>query len=350
MTETISIGLLLPQRGPIGMWGLSCENCASLAISELNSAGGILGKEISYELIDASGPPKAVAERVQHQVRANGVNALIGMHTSDIRVEVAKQIRSSVPYVYTPLYEGGEADKTIFLVGQTPEQQTKPMVAWMAAHLGARRWYLIGNNYNYPYVSNQRAKEFINDEKGVIVGERYISAEQENFSEILSEIASSKPDVVFINLIGCSNVRFNRAFGKSGLSENIIRYCAVLEENTILGIGAENTDGIFSSTAYKRPSADTNAFALEKLYTHYFGDTAPLLNQFASSCYEGIFLLSALAEQAKSIDVEPIARLDQHRVTLHGPRGELALRDNHLISSTSVVKLSGLNIECLEYV
>ncbi|MEM1018992.1 MAG: substrate-binding domain-containing protein [Pseudomonadota bacterium] len=348
MGETLSIGLLLPQRGPIGMWRLSCENCVNLAIAELNAAGGVLGRELSYQLIDASGPAYQVADSVSREIEHSRIDALVGMHTSDIRVAIAKHIKPDVPYIYTPLYEGGETDKSIFMVGQTPEHQTKPMISWLASQLGAKRWFLIGNDYNYPYVSNQCAKEFIKKDNGHVVGERYVSADADDFSDILSEIASKEPDAVFVNLIGCSNVRFNRQFGQSELPRRIIRFCAVLEENTVLGIGAENTDGIFTSTSYMRNTADNNANVLERLYTQYFGPTAPMLNQFAASCYEGIHLLSTLAQQANSISIKALAGLNQDTVALHGPRGELELRDNHLIAKTHAVHLRGIDMEYIK--
>ncbi|MEM6681238.1 MAG: substrate-binding domain-containing protein [Pseudomonadota bacterium] len=345
MKDSLSVGLLLPQSGPIGMWSLSCESCVSLAMAELNAAGGVLGRPLTYHLIDASGPAEQVACNVRQQIDQQRVDALVGMHTSDIRVAIAKSVNAHVPYIYTPLYEGGEQDKSIFMVGQTPEHQTKPMISWLATQLGAKRWFLIGNDYNYPYVSNQCAKAFIDEEKGQVVGERYISADEDDFSEILTEIATLKPDALFVNLIGCSNVRFNRAFGQSDLSLHIIRFCAVLEENTVLGIGAENTEGIFSATSYVRNASNASAMVLEKLYSHYFGPSAPVLNQFAASCYEGIHLLSLLAEQANSVSTSAFAGLNQDRLALHGPRGELKLRNNHLISTTHAVRLSGLDME-----
>lgn len=346
--DKIRIGLLLPQDGPIGMWNLSSENCAQLAIAELNSAGGILGREITYDVIDASGPPDLVAERTEKLVHSKNVEAIVGMHTSDVRVAVTGRIRSAIPYIYTPMYEGGETTPGVFLIGQTPIEQTSPMIFWMAKNLGVKSWYLIGNDYNYAYISSQLTQQCISECGGRVLGEMFVGFEQNNFSKHIEKIERLKPDAVFVNLVGCSSVRFNRAFGGAGLHERTFRYCAALEENTLMSIGARNSKRMYTSTGYYDGLSTNSAECFSKLYGSYFGSTSPVLNQFAVSCYEGLMLLSAMAERGGRVDVEAFEAMDRAGMALHGPRGELALVGNHIKSKTHIVETNGVRLQSVK--
>ena len=342
--DKVRIGLLLPQDGPIGMWNLSSENCAQMAIAELNSAGGILGREICYDVIDASGSPDLVATKTVSLIQSKNIEAIVGMHTSDIRVAVTNRLKSKIPYIYTPMYEGGETAPGVYLIGQTPIEQVTPMIIWMKQNLGVKSWYLIGNDYNYSHISNQAAKKCIGDCDGFVVKERYIPFEHENFSTHIQEIRELKPDAVYVNLIGCSSVKFNRAFGKAGLHHKTFRYCTALEENTILSIGAGYSKRMYTSTGYFENLLTDSASSFSKLYKSYFGETSPVLNQFAVSCYEGLMLLSAMAEGSGSMDVKGFEALDRKNLALYGPRGELSLRGNHVRSPSYIVETNGLEL------
>ena len=54
-----------------------------------------------------------------------------------------------------PVYEGGERAPGVFMVGETPPRQLKPAIHWLAEQRGARRWYLVGNDYVWPHVSHR---------------------------------------------------------------------------------------------------------------------------------------------------------------------------------------------------
>ena len=345
--DSLKIGLLLPQQGPIGMWSLSCENCAQMAIAEINSAGGVLGRPVTYDLIDASGEPRAVAKATTDLINNRGVEAIIGMHTSDIRVAVADAIRSEVPFIFTPMYEGGESSRGVYMVGQTPEAQTAPTIRWMMSHLGVSKWYMIGNQYNYPYVSNQIARGIIEGSGGQVVQEVYVPFGQRRFDHELDQIRQLQPEAIFVNLVGDSCVAFNRAFGRSKMSEDIARFCAVMEENTLLGIGARNTVGIYSSAGYFQCLETGDVKNFSKLYDHNFGKKSPLLNQFAVSCYEGMTLLSALAEASGTLEVDQLAEV-RDEISIYGPRGQLPVKRNHVQSPTHIVQANGISMEHLD--
>ena len=50
---------------------------------------------------------------------------------------------------------------------------------------------------------------------------------------------------MLITLVGADNVNFNRTFAGFGLDKDIARLSLLLEENTLLGIGAESSNNLY---------------------------------------------------------------------------------------------------------
>ena len=79
-------------------------------------------------------------------------------HISPVRQAVAKVTANRVPYVYGPLYEGGERTPGLFLTGETPSRQLLPAMDWMNTEFGVDRWVVIGNDYVWPRETGTAAR------------------------------------------------------------------------------------------------------------------------------------------------------------------------------------------------
>lgn len=150
-TEVLQIALVIPLQGPAGIFGPSCEACAQLAVDEINSGTGVLGRELHLIPVDGGAAPHQVANELDALISAGAVDAVTGWHISAVREVVAPCITGRAPYVYTALYEGGERTPGVFLTGETPECQLLPTMRWMAMELGVRQWCIIGDNYVWPW-------------------------------------------------------------------------------------------------------------------------------------------------------------------------------------------------------
>jgi ABC-type branched-subunit amino acid transport system substrate-binding protein len=341
--DTLRIGLLLPYQGPIGLWGLSSEKCAQLAAAELNTYKGILGKEIELVPIDASGNPIEVANRTMSLIEEYDLGALVGMHTSDIRVELVNRLNGTIPFIYTPMYEGGENHLGVFMTGETPSNLLSSMFSWLFQNFEANSWYMIGNDYCWPRKTNELAKNILRDNGKVIQGETYLPFDYVNFDNELDQIEKMKPDVVFVTLLGQCSLQFNRQFGERGLDQNTLRYCCAIEENMLYGIGEKNTRNLFSTMGYHQHLKTESAKNFSRFYDATFGEEAPAVNQFASSCYDGIMLLSHLGERAGSLACPELEIAASENIRFMSSRGESSLQDRHVISKLHIVEAQGVD-------
>ena len=113
--STFRIALLIPMCGSAGIWAPSCISSAQLAVAELNEASGILGRQVELIMIDSAlEAPTPVEEVINSLIEIRAIDAIVGMHISAVRQNLSKIVRQRVPYVYTPLYEGGERTRGNF--------------------------------------------------------------------------------------------------------------------------------------------------------------------------------------------------------------------------------------------
>jgi urea transport system substrate-binding protein len=344
----LRVGLLIPLSGPAGIWGPSAHKCATLAVDEINDGGGVLGREIRLVPSDAGGAPAAVAAAARELVEEHGVEAIVGMHISAVRVAVARALKGRVPFVYTPIYEGGERSPGVFAVGETPEQQLRPAVTWLTERRRARRWYLIGNDYVWPRVSHAAAKQYIARCGGEVVGEEYVPLGSDEFAPSLERIRAARPHAVLISLVGGDGVAFHRRFAADGMADDMLRLSSALDENALLGVGAENTDNLFAASGYfaALPTRANQSF-IER-YQQSFGQLAPVLSALGQSCYEGFRFYAALARRAASLDAMALEAAAAS-FDYEGARGTVRMRDKRVVMENYLAQADGLGFRIIDH-
>lgn len=295
------IGLFIPLSGPASLFGPTDRACAELAAEEINKKGGILGRAIKLLPADGGGPPAESAKSAVRLMLEDKVDLFIGSHDSATRQALVTTIKGKVPYIYTPVYEGGECDFNVYCLGETPAQQARPSIGWFATERKAKTYYLIGDDYVWPRKTNAATKRYIAETGGKVIGEEYVPFGAPNkFEEVVTRIKSAKPDVVVITLVGADNVNFNRTFAGFGLDKDIARLAFLLEENTLHGIGAESSGNLYSCMGYfaNNPSPASKKF--KAAYHAKFGDKAPQLSTIGVDCYAGVNCAHSLVSKAGS--------------------------------------------------
>ena len=335
------IGLFIPLSGPAALFGPSAKNCGELAIDEVNKSGGVLGRQAKLYIADAGVPPAEAAKSAVRLMLRDKVDLIVGNHDSAVRQAIVGAVKGKIPYVYSPVYEGGECSSNVFMLGETPQQQLMPTIDHFAKTKGVKSYYLIGNDYVWPRVTNNLAKKYIAGAGGNVVGEEYIPFGPANkFESAVTRIKSAKPDLVVITLVGGDNVNFNRTFAEFGLDKNISRVASLLEENTLMGIGAESSGNLYSSMAYfaNIESAENKAFVSS--YKAKFGAKAPVLNTLAESNYAGIIFGAALTNKAGSTNATKLAATAEG-LTVSTPTGPVTMRNRHTDKNMYLAECNG---------
>lgn len=342
--QALEVALAIPLQGPAGIFGPSCELCAQLAVEEINAQGGVLGREMHLVVVDAGAAPRHVADVIDELVTADVVDAVVGWHISAVRQAVAPRIAQRVPYVYTPLYEGGERTPGVFLTGETPARQILPAMHWMAREAGVRRWCTVGDDYVWPRASAAAARRFATRCGAQIRDEVFVQLGTDDFTDALARVAESDCDGVLMLLVGDDAVQFNRQFSQAGLDAGCVRLSPLMEENMLLATGAEHTRGVYASAGYFESLPTPENLDFSGRFTGRFGVDAPVLNSLGESCYEGLTLLAALMRRAGSAETADLCAVAE-AARYEGPRGDVRLRQRHLDQTVYLAQAVGLEFD-----
>lgn len=289
------VALAIPMCGSAGLWAPSCIASAQLAVAELNRVRGIGGRPVELIVIDSAvESAQPVEALINALIELGAIDAIVGMHISAIRQRLGKIVQGRIPYIYTPLYEGGERTPGIYTIGETPPEQVVPAIERLQARYRPRRWAMIGNDYVWPRTSHGYVKAQLQRLGVALVHERYLPFGMNDMSGEIEALAGSGADALLLSLVGQDAVDFNRAFGASGLDRRMIRLCCALEENGLLAIGADNLKRLFSAASYFGALPTEANAAFREAYHSFHGDRAPMLNALGQSTYEGMHFLSAL--------------------------------------------------------
>jgi urea transport system substrate-binding protein len=332
--------------GSAGIWGPAATNASMLAVSEINRRGGILGREIELVVRDAGSDIEEIVQQAVDVVDNDEGDIIIGSHMSVVRVALRKVIAGRLPYIYTPVYEGGERTPGVMAIGETPRGQTRPVVQWLAETKHAQRWYLIGSDYVWPWLSHRAIKRYIAASGGRVVGEEFVPLGMHDHDGQIARIKAARPDVVLISLIGTNSITFNRAFAEAGLAGKMLRFCGAMDETVLLGIGAENTENLFCSSGYFAEIASHDGDMFRASYQAKFGRYAPPVGSVAQSNYEGLKFLETVASRAGSVELGPMLAAAKN-ISYRGARGEIVMRNGGATMPIYLAEAAGLDFALL---
>jgi len=337
----LRLGLLVPFHGSDAIWGPSCQYSAVLAAAEINRGRRVLGREIELFAVDAGGDPQSVVDRCREQVLAHHIDALIGVHLSSVRVALREAFAGIIPYVFAPLYEGGETTPGVFAIGDTPPQQFPAAIAWMMRQHRLQNWHIVGNDYIWPRATHQRVRGYIESSGGRVVGEDYLQLGQLDISTLIERIRASRADVIFESLVGSDCVLFNRAFSEAGLADRVIRLSGSIEENTLLGIGHDHTRNLYCAASYfSALTTEANRTFLDR-YRAAYGQSAPVQGVLSQSCYDAIHFFAALAERAGSLSLNALGAAFEG-LSFHSVRGKQHIVSGQTHPTMYIAKAEGV--------
>lgn len=334
-------GLLVPMCGSAGIWGPSCISSAQTALAELNAANGIGGREVKMIPVDAAVETgEDLLWTVNDMIETGEISAIVGMHLSPVRQNLSKVIGGRIPYVYTPLYEGGETSPGVFAIGETPSDQLGPAISSITRRHKVRKWALIGNDYVWPRSSHQFAKTHIRDLGAEVVMDCYVPMGVNCFEKLIDILIDSGADAVVLSLIGQDAIDFNRAFGALDLDRSIIRLSCAIEENGLLAIGSGNTKRLYASSSYFNVVNTPENQAFKEIYHTHHGEAAPTLNNIGQSLYEGVHFLSQL--------VSPDIGGQNGGISYKSARGSTFFNNGNKIMQTYLARADGFTFDIVE--
>ena len=209
----VRVGLLFPMTGPVPTYGQSSKEGAELAIKEWNDKGGVLGKEIEWVLEDGGCDGATATDAANKLIDQDGVKFIVGEVCSSASIPVSeitnpKQILQISPTSTNPQVTVGKP--YVFRACFLDPFQGGALASFAIEDLKATSaavMYDKGNDYVMGLA--EYFKGAFEARGGTVLVYEAYTAEDTDFSAILSKVADAAPDILFlpdyynkVNLIG----------------------------------------------------------------------------------------------------------------------------------------------------
>jgi len=100
---TVKIGLIAPLTGSLAEHGLDMKQAALLAVEEINSKGGILGKKVELVIEDTACKADLATAAVQKMITQDNVYAIVGEYCSTVTLAVQPTIMENKKLLLVPV-------------------------------------------------------------------------------------------------------------------------------------------------------------------------------------------------------------------------------------------------------
>ncbi|MAR90098.1 MAG: urea ABC transporter substrate-binding protein [Pseudomonadales bacterium] len=330
--DTVTVGILHSITGTMAISETGSVQAEKLAIKQINDMGGVLGRKIEYIQEDGASDWPTFAEKAKKLLVNDKVAAVFGCWTSASRKAVLPVFEQYNGMLYYPtFYEGLEQSPNVIYTGQEATQQILEGIDWAAETKGAKKFYLLGSDYIWPRTSNKIARKHI-DKLGLkVVGEEYYPLGHTQFNSVINKIKLKKPDVVFISVVGGSNVAFYKQLKAAGIDmtkEKPLFLTISVTEDEILGIGGENIEGIYASMKYFQSLPNENNKEFVKAFKDMWGKDI-VIGDVTQAAYLGPWLWKAAVEAAGSFDVDKVREASPGIELTTAPEGYVRIHKNH---------------------
>jgi ABC-type branched-subunit amino acid transport system substrate-binding protein len=354
MAESIKVGVITDQTGPLSFLGIANANVAKMVIDDINAKGGLLGRKIDLYLEDSATTDSVAEAKAAKLVEHDRVDVIFGGIYSSTRqaIKGPAVVKGKKLYIYPEQYEGRECDPLIFCTGPVPAQQVEPFIPWLMQQTGAKKFYLPSADYIWPHTMNEKVRQVVTANGGAIVGEEYFPLDHADYRKTVDKITSSGAQVVFNTTVPPGLAPFLEQLHDSGFAKrggHVV--CTYFEENFLSFLPAAHVEGMYSCLDYYQNVSDPFSKALLNQYDKLHPGSAKFTAGSASTgMYRGLRLWEAAVKEAGSLKQEDVIKALDHARIAEGPGGpaEMVPGQHHVRMNMYIARVKNGTFEIVK--
>ena len=220
--DKVKVGLMLPYTGTYASLGNAITNGFKQYVAE--NGGKLGGREVEYFTVDDESDPAKATENANKLVKRDKVDLLVGTVHSGVALAMAKVARENktlliVPNAGADEITGPLCAPNVFRSSFSAWQPSYAMGQVMAQK-GYKKVVTLTWKYSFGLQSVEGFKEAFEKGGGKVVKDMTLPFPNVEFQPFLTEIASLKPDAVFVFFAGAGAAKFVKDYAAAGLNKS----------------------------------------------------------------------------------------------------------------------------------
>jgi urea transport system substrate-binding protein len=338
----LRVGVLHSLSGTLASSESPVVDATLLAIDEINTAGGLLGRPVEPVVRDGRSEDEVFAAEAGRLIRDEKVCTVFGCWTSSSRKTVVPIFEEGDHLLIYPVqYEGLEESPNVIYMGAAPNQQIIPAVKWAFAFNGKRKFFLVGSDYVFPRTAGAIIKDTLAELGGTVVGEEYILLGETETKELAEKIVAANPDVILNTINGDSNISFFKELRRAGITPEAVPTISFsIGEVELRNLNLSQMAGDFAAWNYFQslPGEENLAFVSDFQVRH---GVQRVVSDPMEAAYIGVKLWAAAVNEAQSDNPADIRRAIVNQ-GLAAPEGEVHIdaKTHHAFKTPRVGRIT----------
>jgi branched-chain amino acid transport system substrate-binding protein len=322
--DTVKIGVLLIDSGPLAGLKETQVKAVNLAVEQINAAGGAAGKKLEAIFISYPATPDTAVDGATRAVQKDGAMFITGMDTSS----VSPALQAKLPALKVLMFEvmanadgltGKGCSPNYFRVNANDSMIMGSFREFLKDQ-GVKKWDIIAVDYAAGRDSADKFKALVTSQGGAIGKTLFAPFGTPDFGAKISDLGAEPAEGLFVTIFGSDAINLAKQQQQFGLFK---KYKMVLGNSFVipqtLPAQGDTVLGVYQNIGFVAgfPGAQTEAFV--KAYKEkYNGELPPYTS---ADQYAAIQLIAAGVNKAKSTDIDAV------RTALRGLKTDTVLGD-----------------------
>jgi branched-chain amino acid transport system substrate-binding protein len=281
-----------------------------LAVEEVNSGGGVLGRKLELVVRDDGGNPGDAVRVAEELIAREKVNVLMGTFASNVGLAVANLAAqrkvlfvASEPLTDKLVWENG--NRYTWRLRPSTYMQTAMLIP-EAAKLKKKRWAIVYPNYEYGQSASASFKKLLRQVQPDVefVAEQAPALGKIDAGAVVQALAEAKPEAIFSSLFAADLQKFVREGNTRGLFRNVAVFNLLAGEPEYLDTLKDETPEGWWVTGY--PWSEINTPEHKAFRDAYQKRWKDYPRQGSVVGYAAVHALANALRAAKSADTEKL--------------------------------------------
>ncbi|HSW36407.1 MAG TPA: branched-chain amino acid ABC transporter substrate-binding protein [Candidatus Limnocylindrales bacterium] len=334
--EQVLIGIMLPTTGAVAENGIDMENAIKLAVSEINAAGGVLGREIITTTADDGCDP-AMATAAASKLIAEEVVAVVGGFCSGATLPTLTIYGDAgIPLVIAAANATtliAENPGWAFMINSTGDMQAEKAIGWFQER-GVETIGLIGDGSAFSADLVAITREQWEAAGKQVVTDDTVSPGEMDFSALVTTIMAANPGGIYWTGYHAEGALITMQLREAGY-EGVIIVSDGSSAPAFIELAGPHAEGVYCTAP---PFADFLPAAQSFIadYQAMF-DRAP--GAYAGLSYDAMHLLADAITRAGSFDGAAIRDALAATDGFEGISGEVMFTEENTLGRSNFVLL-----------
>jgi branched-chain amino acid transport system substrate-binding protein len=333
--QPIVIGASLSFTGDFSADGEAFKRGYLLWASDVNKAGGILGRTVQFKFLDDKSDPTQGSTNVQQLITSDHVDMVFGPFSSLITGPTASV---AARYGYAMIEGAGgapavfntpsnKARHNVFDVSYPIVDQYDPLTSWIKSLPAGQRpataaYPIVNNPFTIP--PEQRAQQQLQGVGVKTVYSKVLPEELPNAKSVADQVAASGAQAVFLGSVDVPTVAaFMKAFQQQHYNPKIMAATAGPDQGAafLKAVGKANANGVMTANGWYGGYDNAQSKAMVQEYIAKYGGSASDINSDVAEGYSVGQVAAQAIKATGGTDQAKIIRYLHSGATLESVQG-----------------------------